>query len=54
MTPKERKAMVDLLGEIDRKAEAGLCQFSLSGARAFHEDIRLIVKEALEATEVKS
>lgn len=31
--------------EIDKMAEAGLCQLSLGGAHAFLKDIRLIISE---------
>jgi hypothetical protein len=34
---------LDLLEAIDRKAEAGLCYYSLTSARAFLEDIRALV-----------
>jgi hypothetical protein len=43
--PSSREIRLGLaLDEIDRKAEAGLCQFTIGGARAFLEDIRSIVK----------
>lgn len=39
----------ELLEEIDRKAEAGLCYFTLGSAREFLKDIRTAVAEALAA-----
>lgn len=36
----------ELLNEIDRKAEAGLCYFTLESVRAFLQDIREIIAEA--------
>lgn len=41
--------LVHELTMIDIKAEAGLCQRSHGGARAFYTDIRDIVKRALAA-----
>lgn len=43
--------MRELLESIDRKAEAGLCQYTLGGIRAFHQDIRLMIKKALAASQ---
>jgi hypothetical protein len=43
---RELKAKVsELLGNIDRKAEAGLCYFTLESVRAFLQDIRQLVAE---------
>jgi hypothetical protein len=39
-------AREELLHTIDIKAEAGLCQMTHSGTRAFLKDIRAIIKEA--------
>lgn len=36
----------EILDKIDRKAEAGLCYFTLSSAREFLKDIREIVATA--------
>ena len=41
-----RAAAVALLDKIDRKAEAGLCCFTLESAREFLIDIRKIVEAA--------
>lgn len=44
----------DLLDAIDRKAEAGLCYFTLGSARAFLQDIRdLVAPHIAEPTDKK-
>jgi hypothetical protein len=44
----------DLLEAIDRKAEAGLCYFTLGSARAFLQDIRdLVAPHIAEPTDKK-
>jgi predicted ATP-grasp superfamily ATP-dependent carboligase len=40
----------DLLEAIDRKAEAGLCYFTLGSARAFLQDIRDLVAPHISET----
>jgi hypothetical protein len=40
------KDISNLLGELDRKAEAGLCYFTLTSAREFLKDIRRLIDES--------
>lgn len=44
----------ELLETIDRKAEAGLCQMTHAGTRAFLKDIRGLVEEARNVPETEA
>ena len=40
----------EALETIDRKAEAGLCYFTLESARCFHKEIRAFAQEVLSTS----
>ena len=46
----ERDALVPVLEQIDLKAQAGLCYFTLESARAFLQDIRKIISAATQGS----
>ena len=43
-------ALVQVLEQIDLKAQAGLCYFTLESARAFLQDIRKIISAATQGS----